>query len=427
MTSEPDETPAGLDDTDELDAVSLDLPDPDAAVTPSPSDVEPPTAEAAEDPPRKKRIALPVLFVALVALLGLGVLLTRGEDTPPPKPDIPLDAWVPYWTLDDSTAVAPQRLGSMREVSPFWFNATGVDEIVVDPNATDERIDEFLSLARSSGAAVVPSIVDATDAGVMAGILLDPQTRERHVDAIVSFAQEGDYDGIDLDYEQFAFADGRDTWEVTRPGWVAFVEELAARLHADDRTLTVSIPPVYDAGQTSDSGFWVYDYAAISEHVDRIRIMAYDFSVGDPGPIAPLEFVQRSIDGAVEATGAPEKLVLGVPAYGRNWPTGTTGDCAGVELEDRTSVNARTVDDLIELRDGDPVFDEGTGEWSFTYDLAVGDGGCVQQRVVHYVDGDGVRLRMDLARESALNGVSLWAFGFDDADVWTEILPTVTP
>jgi spore germination protein YaaH len=34
---------------------------------------------------------------------------------------------------------------------------------------------------------------------------------------------------------------------------------------------------------------------------------------------------------------------------------------------------------------------------------------------------------MDLARQYRLNGVSLWALGFGDDDVWAEILPTVTP
>jgi spore germination protein YaaH len=32
---------------------------------------------------------------------------------------------------------------------------------------------------------------------------------------------------------------------------------------------------------------------------------------------------------------------------------------------------------------------------------------------------------MDLAREYRLDGVSLWAFGFEDDDVWRAILPTV--
>ena len=33
---------------------------------------------------------------------------------------------------------------------------------------------------------------------------------------------------------------------------------------------------------------------------------------------------------------------------------------------------------------------------------------------------------MDLARERGLDGAALWAFGFDDEAVWSEILPTVT-
>lgn len=369
-------------------------------------------------------------LVVVAAMIGGWFAFVRAETPPAPRPTIPLDAWAPYWTLEASIDVAPLRLDSMREVSPFWFNATGVDDISVDPNANLDLIEEFMELARASDALVVPSIVDALSAGEMAAILADPVTRTRHVDAIVSFAAEGDFDGIDIDYEQFAFADGRDTWEATRPNWVAFVEELGARLSNDGRTLAVSIPPVYDAERTGDSGFWVYDYGAIAPHVDRIRIMAYDFSFNDPGPIAPLSFVQRAIDGTVTATGSPDKLVLGLPAYGRNWPIGVTGTCPpDVELDGIVSVNNRTVDDLIERRSGVPAFDDVTGEWSFTYDLEFGEGEtrCVQTRQVHYVDADGVALRMDLARAAQLDGVSLWAFGFDDEAVWDAILPTAEP
>ena len=77
------------------------------------------------------------------------------------------------------------------------------------------------------------------------------------------------------------------------------------RLHDDGRTLTVSIPPVYDTGSTPDSGYWVYVYAAIAPHVDSIREMAYDYSTTSPGPIAPLDWVQEAIDGTVAASGDP--------------------------------------------------------------------------------------------------------------------------
>lgn len=370
-----------------------------------------------------------MVLAAVLALVISGGFwaINREPPPPPPKPDIPLDAWVPYWALDSALPEAEQRLGSMRDVSPFWFNATAADQIVIDPHANTALTSQFMDRARDSTANLVPSIVDAMAAGGMAAVLADPTSRAAHVDAVARFAADGDYAGVDIDYEQFAFADGRETWAATRPNWVAFITELGARLHAEGRTLSVSIPPVYDAGQTIDSGYWVYDYGGIAPHVDHIRIMAYDYSVSEPGPIAPLAWVESAITGAIEATDAPDKLVLGVPAYGRNWPTFVTGDCPDDLVEGRTSVTALTVDDLVALRGATPTFVPETGEWTFEYQLEVNDGvtSCVQTRRVHYVAGDGVRARMDLAREHQLGGVSLWALGFDDQGVWDAILPTV--
>ncbi len=367
-----------------------------------------------------------MLIGALVVVGAAGLYVATNEEPLPPKPDIPLDAWVPYWTLDDALPDIGRRGGSMREVSPFWFTAVGVDEIAIDPNASVEATDAFMDALRRVDAAVVPSIVDLLPAGEMAAIIADPATRTRHVEAIRRFADDGNYDGIDIDYEQFAFADGRETWATTRPNWVAFIEELGAALRSDGRSLVVSIPPVYDDGQTSASGFWVYDHGAIIDHVDRIRIMTYDFSVSEPGPIAPLEWVETAITGTIEATGSPDKLVLGLPAYGRNWVVSTVGTCPE-DAPGRTAVTARSVDDLLQRRSAVPTRVDETGEWTFDYELELSDdtASCVQTRRVHYVDGDGIRLRMDLARQYRLDGVSLWALGFEDDAVWEQILPTV--
>lgn len=368
----------------------------------------------------------------VVAAVAVVIVMNREDRGPELIPVIPVDGWAPFWTLDDTTADISFRDGSMRDVSPFWFAATGADQITFEENASDKLTDKFVDKAKDAD--IVPSIVDGLPAGEMAAVLADPESRDVHVDTIVAFAAEGDYAGIDLNYEQFAFADGSDTWETTRPNWVSFITDLAASLHADGRTLTVSVPVVYDSGRTSDSGYWVYDYPGIVDHVDRIRIMAYDYSVGEPGPIAPLSFVQRAIDGAIEATGQPEKLVLGLPAYGRNWPVSVTGVCPepdednDISVPGTTTVTARSVDDLIERRDAVPAYDATTAEWSFQYQLEISDDTttCVQTRQVHYVDADGIRARMDLAIDAGLGGVALWALGFEDDDVWNAILIDAT-
>ncbi|MGH9271104.1 MAG: HAD-IA family hydrolase, partial [Ilumatobacteraceae bacterium] len=397
--------------------------DPDSDVTP---------ASPMERDRRRRRTGLIAAGVAVLAVLAVvGFVVLGGDgggpdvDTAPASADaFAVHAWAPYWTLDDALPALEANAAALDEVSPLWFNVTGVEAIEVDVGASTDQTAQFIAAARAAGVPVVPAIFDRTDEGVMAGILADPQQRALHVDTIVAFASDGDYDGIDVDYEQFAFADDRDTWAATRPNWVAFVGELADRLHADGRTLTVSIPPVYDAGRSSDSGYWVYDYAAITPLVDSIRIMAYDFSNAntDAGAVAPLDWVDRVIAGTVEASGDPSKLLLGIPLYGYNWVRATSGTCPE-SAEDTTTVSLLTVADLAARRGGVPEYDAATGELSFEYELTVDDGttSCVQLRQVHYVDAAGAQVRMQRALDAGLGGVALFSLGYTDAAVWNAV------
>ncbi len=190
------------------------------------------------------------------------------------------------------------------------------------------------------------------------------------------------------------------------------------------RTLTVSIPPVYDAGQTDDSGYWVYDYAAITPLVDSIRVMAYDYSNAstNEGPVAPLDWVERVIAGTSAASGDPSKLVLGVPLYGYNWPISVSGTCP-TSAEGVTTVTNRSVDELAQRRGGVPAYDPATAEWSFRYELVVDDGttSCTQLRHVNYVDADGAQLRMQRAVDAGFGGVALFALGYADDEVWSAV------
>ncbi|MEA3184631.1 MAG: hypothetical protein QOJ74_1108, partial [Ilumatobacteraceae bacterium] len=157
-------------------------------------------------------------------------------------------------------------------------------------------------------------------------------------------------------------------------------------------------------------------------HVDQIRIMAYDYSTDKAGPIAPLSFVEQSVKAAKKAVGDDNKLVLGVALYGYNWPIATVGTCPASQ-EGKTSVSQKNIDDLIAKRSATPVHDPVTGESSFTYQLQVTDGTttCTQTREVHYVDADGARQRIDLARRERLGAASLWALGFDSPATWQSI------
>jgi spore germination protein YaaH len=356
-------------------------------------------------------------LVVLAAVGGTAAIALSRDDAPPP--DIALEAWAPYWALDRSVESLRTHGELLREVSLFWFEARGATD--VGPVATTPAdADTLVAELRDQGLPVVPSIVDAMPAGGMAAVLADEETRAQHIDALMTLVDDNDFDGIDLDYEQFAFADGRDTWDTTRPNWVAFVAELGARLRSKDKQLTVSIPP---------PDYTVYAYAEIAPHVDAIRIMAYDYSVGEPGPIAPLYWVQQVIDAAAAEVDDRSKLWLGVPLYGRNWLIDTVGTCPDDAPQGTQAVNQRTVDDLIERRNVTPVRNDEAGESSFVYEVQFGSGDtlCTQTRRVHWVDAQGAFERLDLARRERLGGGALWALGFDDEATWEAIDPIVRP
>jgi spore germination protein len=182
------------------------------------------------------------------------------------------------------------------------------------------------------------------------------------------------------------------------------------------------VPYISDTERTDLSGYWVYDYGGMAPHVDQIRILAYDYSTDKAGPIAPLSFVEQAISAAKKAVGDDSKLVLGIALYGYNWPIATVGTCPA-DQEGKTSVTQQNIDELIAKRTATPERDPLIGESSFTYQLEVTDGTttCTQTREVHYVDAEGARERIDLARRERFGAVSLWALGFDSPATWQSI------
>jgi HAD superfamily hydrolase (TIGR01509 family) len=377
---------------------------------------------------RRQRLTGGLAGLVAVAALVAGVVIVLRHDDPPPLENIPISGWAPYWVLPEATATIAAHGAVLHEVSPFWYSAYAASTIDFSGNVDPAAMQTMLDTIRATGTRVIPSITDETGKGRMAALLADPGSRTLHVQTIVDLVTREGFDGIDLDYEGFAFVDDYASWDTTRPNWVAFVTELATALHAHGKLLIVSVPTIYDTKRTPDSGRWVYDYAAMGEVVDRIRIMGYDYSFDEPGPIAPISWVRDAIRAAKKAVADDSKLVLGIPLYGRNWVTSTIGTCPA-DAEGTVPITQSTAEDLISKRSAIPVADETNKEITFTYDLEVSDGTttCTQSREVHYVDEAGSRSRLDLAREERIGGVAFWALGFDNPTTWMDVADVAAP
>ena len=385
----------------------------------------------AEEAPRRsaasaRRTGRRLLTLTIGALLLLGALigyaLTRPKEWQRRGPPVSVSGWAPYWQTDSALSSFNDNRAVFSDLSLFAYQATAADVIAPFSGLGADVLDTYRTAADAAGVKLTASIIDGTAAHAMAGILADPASRTVHVDAIIAFVDANGFDGIDLDYEKFAFSDGRDTWDATRPNWVAFVTELAAALHREGKTLTVSAP--------SSGDYTVYDYEAMGKVVDKIRIMAYDYSTGEAGPIAPIEWVRDVVKSAKKLVPA-DKLVLGVPVYGYDWPATTVGTCPGTDDDQpaRKNVSSKSAATLAAEKGVVPTWDPTTAERTFQYteqlsgvDTAGTPVSCTVEHVVWYADAQAVHDRAYIAERQDLSGIAIWSLGSDDESVWQGII-----
>jgi spore germination protein YaaH len=395
-----------------------------------------------------RRTVLLALTLVLLAL-GLGPVPAAQADGAPPKRVA--SGWLPYWMTTpgrpDGVNSAVQNADLFADVSPFWYSATAASgggvAVKLNPNFSNgaANVAWAMQQLKAAGLVVLPAIADGSGKGRMAKALADPALRAKHVADIVNLVMANGFDGIDLDYEGFAFNDGSSSWGATQPNWTAFVTELGAALRAQGKLLSVTIPPPCSMGGSCSerTGYWVYNMTGIAPSVDRIRIMAYDYSVNGIGPIAPMPWV-RSIVQYSASVMPPSKLQIGVPTYGRAWTRKDgssfrlTGNCpspgssAYRSLTSMVSVTDRDIPGVLATAGVQPTdiqWDQTAQENWVYYDKKVnwtdGSGAtqtCTAKRVMWWVSPQAVLVRTQLVGEFGLGGAAYWTIGGEDPAQW---------
>ena len=375
----------------------------------------------------KKLTPLVALILALSTLVSSPPLANAAT-----QPRKVLSGWIPYYSMNRALPAAIANADIVREVMPFWytlkFNGAKKLPVVTDlyaPANPSVPISVPLTAMRNAGFMIIPTITDGTSELVLAKLLANPTSRTQVVTAITNLVMTNNYDGIDLDFEGFAFVDKNTTWSSTKPHWVAFVKELSAVLKSKNKLLSVSTPYLYDPAG-AQKGYFVYAWAEIAPFIDRLRIMTYDFSVSKPGPLGPLAWTERTIKYAISVMPA-SKVYVGIPGYGRDWVTKVEGTCP-VEVANVVKVGAKAATfvlrDAAALAQGYgviPVYDEVLGEVNFTYNkvysglTAAGLATtCTATRTAWYQDARSFTSRIAFVSKYRLGGVAQWTFGMED-------------
>ena len=369
--------------------------------------------------------------IIVVCTLGFVLVPTSvlAADNPPRKI---MTGWVPYYSMKTALPDVLNNIDLIKEVMPFWytlkFDGKAKAAVITDlyaPANPSVPITEPLNAMRNAGLSIIPTITDGTDKLVLAGLLKNPASRTQIVSAIMNLVRTNNYDGIDLDFEGFAFVDGNTTWTSTAPSWVAFVKELSSALHAEKKLLSVSTPYVLNPSE-AQKGYFVYAWAAIASSIDKLRIMTYDYSVSKVGPLGPITWAERTVQYAISIMPA-SKVFVGVPGYGRDWVTAVSGVCpANVINAVKPGAKAATfvMRDAVALAatyGSVPTYDEKSGEMTFSYQkvyngtTATGLAtSCTASRTAWYQDARGWALRAALVTKYRIGGITAWTFGMEE-------------
>jgi spore germination protein len=176
------------------------------------------------------------------------------------------------------------------------------------------------------------------------------------------------------------------------------VADLTALFHENGYYVTLSVP-AETADEPSNGWTGAYDYRALGRAADLIMIMAYDeHSVGSSaGPIADPHWVEAVIRYA-SRTVDPAKVILGLPAYGYDWPA---------DGAPATAISWWQWQQLVEHYDPQSP---GVGHLQYW-----------DQGVLHEVYYENLASFLDSLRLAVgynLRGIVLWRLGIEDPSIW---------
>ena len=286
------------------------------------------------------------------------------------------------------------------------------------PSASGAVVGDTGQPANTLGLPVAPTIsaTGGADAQAVNTILASAELQDAHVQAILAFAREGGYAGIDLDYRAIDPA--------LTNAFTALVRDLSASLRAEGRTLTLTLPaPVQDGDGWNTLG---YDWEALPALASAVKLVStaepdsyYESMKQALGFLTPLGIGgkllltvsplswERGVDGARELTLTDALAIASTPVT-RPDESIAPGDAVvalGLNLADETGASS--------LR-----WDETARAVTFSY---TGLGGV---RTVWLANVFSAAFRLDLARRYQLGGIAIDDVSqrVADANLWPAVL-----
>lgn len=220
-----------------------------------------------------------------------------------------------------------------------WYDQSPDDPDCDEAHCNFDSYRRFVAL-KSKNPDFIPMISIGgwnSGSGRFSAMAKDPAKKQLFLDSLIPFLERYGFEGVDFDWEYPSSRPGSDP-DNDKENFSNLIEEMSTLLKASNKLLTAAVTPNW---RTVQSG---YDVPRISQYFDFINVMTYDYHgwwpqvfTGHNSPLYPRpeDNVDDSHPGyffnvfdSVNfwiSQGAPkEKIVMGMPLYGRGFQLNNT-------------------------------------------------------------------------------------------------------
>ena len=286
-------------------------------------------------------------------------------------------------------ALLQSTLPYLTYLTPFTYGFQENGSLV---DLDDEAL---IAMAKASGVSPLMHLSTLTKEGGFSNdlahlALTDPAVQARLIDNIAVNLRMKGYDGLDVDFEYVYPEDAG--------AYAAFLDTLRARLNPLGYPVIAALAPKTSATQRGTL-YEGHDFAAIGAAVDQVLLMTYEwgYTYGPPMAVAPIPNVREVVEYALTEIPA-EKIWLGVPNYGYDWPLPfVQGQTKATSISSQQAVAlARRYGQAIE-------YDERSQSPWFRYTDESGI-----RHEVWFEDARSIRAKLALIPEYGLIGAGYW-------------------
>lgn len=212
--------------------------------------------------------------------------------------------------------IEPEILGqafpALKELLVFSYGFTFEGNLIPPPQDDLLMIETAWARGAEPLMVLTPFSGGAFNNQLVKVLVENEEIQEKLISQMLVAVRDRGYAGVDIDFEYIL--------PENRTQYVEFVGKVRRRMNEYGYRVSVAAAPKVSDDQ---KGLLVegLDYAMLGENADAIFLMTYEwgYTYGPPMAVAPLDKVRQVVEYAVSKI-SPQKLVMGIPNYGYDWP-----------------------------------------------------------------------------------------------------------